>query len=150
MGSASQLSFLTDDYMERKAQRRANAICAVRFLVVIGGIGSAFTLSERAARDLDMKFSAIDEQYVNEARRIDQVRNMQEKQQRMAHQAELTASLLEKVPRRYVLAEITNLKPDPVSLLDLSLESRVRTKAASPNAVQMTAYEQKKAAREAN
>ena len=53
MGSPNQLSFLPDDYLERKAARRTNAICAVLFLLVIGGVGSAFTISENATKTID-------------------------------------------------------------------------------------------------
>jgi Tfp pilus assembly protein PilN len=72
---------------------------------------------------------------------------MQEKQKRMARQAELTASLLEKVPRSFILAEITNNMPAGLSLLDLNLESKERPKPVAPNAPK-TAYELQKAARE--
>ena len=34
MGAPNELSFLPDDYLERKARRRANAICAVLFFIV--------------------------------------------------------------------------------------------------------------------
>jgi Tfp pilus assembly protein PilN len=66
----------------------------------------------------------------------------------MAHQAEVTASLLERVPRSYLLAEFTNSMPAGVSLIDLSLESRIRS-APAPTAAGKTAFEQKKAELEA-
>src|SRR5437773_2504607 len=128
MGSPNQLSFLPDDYLERKAQRRTNAICAVIFCVVIGGVAATFTLSEKATKTIDSEYASVDAQYVNEAKRIEQVRQMHEKQQRMAHQAELTASLLERVPRSFILAELTNSLPGGVSLLDFQMESRLRQK----------------------
>src|SRR5882762_10268764 len=149
MGSPNQLSFLPDDYLERKAARRTNAICAVLFLLVIGGVGSAFTISENATKAIDKQYSKIEENYVNEAKRIDQVRQMHEKQQRMAHQAELTASLLEKVPRSHILAEITNCLAPGVSLIEFNMESRQKVKAGSNNNASLTAYEIKKMAREA-
>jgi Fimbrial assembly protein (PilN) len=147
MGSPNQLSFLPDDYLERKAQRRTNAVCAILFLLVIGGVGSAFTLSENATKAIDKQWSKIEEQYVNEAKRIEQVKQMHAKQQRMAHQAELTASLLEKVPRSHLLAEVTNCLAPGVSLLEFSMESKVRQRA-SGGEKPMTAYEMKKAQRE--
>src|SRR2546428_391279 len=61
MGSPNQLSFLPDDYLERKAQRRTNAVCAVLFLVVIGGVGTAFTMSENATKIIDKQYSKIEE-----------------------------------------------------------------------------------------
>jgi len=148
MGSPNQLSFLPDDYLERKAARRTNAICAVLFLLVIGGVGSAFTISENATKTIDKQYNKIEEQYVSEAKRIQQVRQMHEKQQRMARQAEVTASLLEKVRRSDILAEITNCMSPGVSLMEFSLESRAKQAAGSANAPALTAYEQKKLARE--
>ena len=43
---------------------------------------------------------------------IEQFQQLQEKQRKMAQQAELTGSLLEKVPRSFLLAEITNAHAD--------------------------------------
>jgi hypothetical protein len=149
MGSPNQLSFLPDDYLERKAARRTNAICAVLFLLVIGGVGSLFTISENATKAIDKQYNKIEEQYVSEARRIEQVRQMHEKQQRMARQAELTASLLERVRRSDILAEVTNCMSPGISLLEFNMDSKPRQKKGAENAQAMTAYEQKKMAREA-
>ena len=148
MGSPNQLSFLPDDYLERKAARRTNAICAVLFLLVIGGVGSAFTISENATKAIDKQYNKIEEQYVSEAKRIEQVRQMHEKQQRMARQAELTASLLEKVRRSDILAEVTNCMSPGVSLLEFTLESRPKAVAGAAAQPTLTAYEMKKLARE--
>ncbi len=124
MKSPNELSFLPDDYLERKAQRRTNAICATLFLVVMVAIGSAFTFTERSMRDAEKEHNTVERKFTEAAKRIEQVQQMQEKQRTMAMQAELTASLLEKVPRSFLLAEITNAMPPGVTLLDLSLESR--------------------------
>lgn len=148
MGSPNQLSFLPDDYLERKAARRTNAICAVIFLVVIGGVGSFFTISENATKAIDKQYNKIEEQYVGEAKRIEQVRQMHEKQQRMARQAELTASLLEKVRRSDILAEVTNCMSPGVSLMEFTLESKPKQTGSSGPAPALTAYEMKKLARE--
>lgn len=146
MASANQLSFLPDDYLERKAQRRTNAICATLFIVVMVGICSAFTLSEKATRQQDQEYAAVQQQYLNEAKRIGQVSQMQQKQKHMARQAELTRSLMEGVPRSRILAEITDALPAGVSLLDFTLDSKLRAKpvVAAPK----TAYELKKAAKQ--
>jgi Tfp pilus assembly protein PilN len=148
MASPNELSFLPDGYTEGKAQRRMNALCAILFLLVMAGVGSAFFLSEQATKKVDSEFARIDDQYLSEAKRLDQVKQMQEKQRRMAQQAELTASLLERIPRSFILAEVTNSLPAGTALLDINLESKSRAKAASKDGPK-TAYEQKKAAREA-
>jgi Tfp pilus assembly protein PilN len=130
MGAPNELSFLPDDYLERKARRRTNAICAVLFCIVMGAIGSAFWVSEKSMREIDGQYAQVQQQYTEAAKRIDQVTQMQEKQRTMAHQAELTASLLEKVPRSFVLAELTNAIPTGLSLLDFQLNAQVRSAPA--------------------
>ena len=141
MVAPNELSFLPDDYLERKARRRTNAICAILFCVVITAIAGAFTVTEKSMREIEMQYATVEQQYTDAAKRIEQVQQMQEKQRTMAHQAELTASLLEKVPRSFLLAEITNGMPEGVSLLDFNLDAHVVTNAAAPK----TAFEIRKA-----
>jgi hypothetical protein len=120
----------------------------VLFLLVMGGVGSAFTLSERATRRIDAEYSAVEQQCIAEAKHIEQMRQMEDKQRRMAHQAEMTASLLEKLPRSNLLAAITNCcDASAVSLLDLTLDSKERQKPVAKTEAPKTAYEQKKAAK---
>ena len=127
MAAPNELSFLPDDYLERKARRRTNAICAVLFCVVISAIGGAFTVTERSMREIEEQYTKVQDQYNNAAKRIEQVQQMQDKQRKMAQQAELTAGLLEKVPRSFILAELTNGIPEGVSLLDFRLDSVIQS-----------------------
>ena len=131
MGAPNELSFLPDDYLERKARRRTNTICAILFCIVIGAIASAFWVTEKGMREIEGQAAAVDQQYTEAAKKIEQFQQLQEKQRTMAHQAELTSSLLEKVPRSFILAEITNGMPEGVSLLDFMMESRVITVTAA-------------------
>jgi Tfp pilus assembly protein PilN len=141
----NQLSFLPDDYLERKAQRRSNALCAGLFLVVMLAMGSAFALTERSLRGIEGDYARVDKEFNEAAARIKQVQEMQDKQRRMAYQADLTASLLEKVPRSYLVAEITNAMPPGVSLLDMALDSKVKSVAQGEQ--QTAAFQKKKPAK---
>jgi Tfp pilus assembly protein PilN len=143
MGAPNELSFLPDDYLERKARRRTNTICAILFCVVLGSIGSAFWVTEKSMREIEAQAALVNGQYTEAAKKIEQFQRLQEKQQMMARQAELTSSLLEKVPRSFVLAELTNGMPDGVSLLDMKLESRVI--ASTGSGAPKTAFELRKA-----
>jgi Tfp pilus assembly protein PilN len=127
MAAPNELSFLPDDYLERKARRRTNAICAVLFCVVISAIGGAFTVTEKSMREIQNQYDNVQQEYTDAAKRIEQVQQMQDKQRKMAQQAELTAGLLEKVPRSFILAELTNGIPTGVSLLDFRMDSMVQT-----------------------
>jgi Tfp pilus assembly protein PilN len=143
MASPNQLSFLPEDYMEKKLRRRTNAILGTLFLIVVSAIGGTLFWKEQMTRELMKQKSALDSKMGDAARPIEQFKAMQDKQRMLAHQAELTASLLERVPRSYLLAEITNGIPGGVSLLDFQMDSRIRVQptAAAPK----TAFEQRKA-----
>jgi Tfp pilus assembly protein PilN len=143
--SPNQLSFLPDDYLERKAQRRTNVVCAILFLMVTVAIGVAFTHIERTLKQARKTNDDVSRQHADAARPIQQFQQLQDKQRTMAQQAELTSSLLEKVPRTYLLAEITNAMPAGLSLLDLAMESKARANVAPAVPAAKTAFEQKKA-----
>jgi Tfp pilus assembly protein PilN len=132
MSAPNELSFLPDDYLERKRQRRTNVICATLFAAVMGTIGTTFSFSERSLRSVERQHMLIDAEYTDAAKRIEQVQQLLTKQRTMARQAEITAALLEKVPRSNVLAEITNGLPSGVSLTDFVLESKKRQPATPP------------------
>jgi Tfp pilus assembly protein PilN len=127
MSSPNQLSFLPDDYLETKRQRRTNVICAALFLAIMSGIGVGFTTVEKSLRQAEKEHDDVVKEYADAATKIQQQKQMQEKHQRLNAQAELTASLVEKVPRSRLLAELTNAKPAGVTFKDVVLDSKVRT-----------------------
>jgi Tfp pilus assembly protein PilN len=145
MSAPNQLSFLPDDYLERKARRRANILCGVLAVIVLGIIVSAFQYMEKITKAVDAKYAAVEQQYTDAARRIEKVNQMRAQQQQVVRRAELAASLVEKVPRSNILAEFTNSLPPGLSLLNLAMESKERAGAAPPA---MSAFEQKRAALE--
>jgi hypothetical protein len=147
MSSPNQLSFLPDDYLETKRQRRTNVVCAVLFLGMMGAIGTAFSVIEKSLREVEKQHQEVNRHYAEAAKSIEQVKQMQDKQRKMGQQAELASSLLEKVPRSFLLAEVTNAMPAGVSLMDVRLESKIRQSAASTGG--KSQFELKKAAAEA-
>jgi hypothetical protein len=145
MSAPNQLSFLPDDYLERKARRRANILCGVLAVIVLGVIVSAFQYMEKITKAVEVKYTAVEQQYTDAARRIEKVNQMRAQQQQVVRRAELAASLVEKVPRSNILAEFVQAMPPGLSLLNLAMESRERAGSVPPS---MTAFEQKKAALE--
>jgi Tfp pilus assembly protein PilN len=132
MSTVNPLSFLPDNYLVNKSRRRANLICAGLFLIVVVAIGAAYALTNRSLHNIEREHDAVQRQYADAANRIEQVKQLEQKQQIISRQAELAASLLEKVPRSNLLAEITNALPPGVSLVDLSLASRDRPAPPPP------------------
>jgi hypothetical protein len=148
MSSPNQLSFLPDDYLETKRQRRTNVICAGLFLAIMSGIGVGFTSVEKSLRAAEREHDEVVKEYADAATKISQQKQMQEKHQRLNAQAELTASLVEKVPRSRLLAELTNAKPAGVSFKDVSLDSKLRSGGGGGGAPK-NQFEAKRAAMEA-
>jgi hypothetical protein len=130
MSAPNQLSFLPDDYLARKAIRRTNVIFAILFLLTVGAAGAAFTYAKKGVKVAREANEIARNDKAQAARPIEQFQKLQEKQRTMAMQAELTSSLIEKVPRSFLLAEMTNSLPTGVSLVDLVLDSRKKTTAA--------------------
>ena len=132
MSAPNELSFLPEDYLEQKYTRRANALCILLFLMTGGAIATGWSWMRGSNTRIENTFAEVDAKYSDAARKIEQVKKMHEKQREVVHHAELAASLVEKVPRSNVLAEITNSLPTGVSLLDLSMHSSLRQGADEP------------------
>src|SRR3954469_2405405 len=142
----NQLSFLPEDYLERKARRRANILCGGLFALCIGAGGGTFWMNEKLNARVDARYADVEAQYSQAAAQIARVSQMHDKQKKIVQHAELAAALVERVPRSNILAEFTNALPPGASLLDLVMESKPRQ--APPAAPGTTAFEQKKAALE--
>jgi Tfp pilus assembly protein PilN len=147
MSAPNQLSFLPEDYLETKRQRRTNVICTVLFVLIMTGIVATRLVIEKSLHLAETENADVCKQSAEAATRIEQDRQLQEKQLKMNNQAELTASLLEKVPRSVLLAELTNAKPLGVSFLDLTLDSKLKQGGAQAQAGK-TQFEMKRAAAE--
>jgi Tfp pilus assembly protein PilN len=147
MSAPNELSFLPEDYLEQKYTRRANVVCVLLFLLTGGGIAAGWNWMRGSNTRIEATFAEVDAKYTDAARKIEQVKKMHEKQRDVVHHAELAASLVEKVPRSNILAEITNALPTGVSLLDLSMRSQLRQGgSASTAAPAANSFAQHKAA----
>jgi len=129
------LNFLPDDYMHRRRVRRANIICA---LVAVGGlllVGVAVGLTAVRAIGMAATRDAVDRQYEKASRRIKDLQQLEERKTGLLHKAELSATLLERVPRSHILGRLTNHLPTETSLTSLSMEPQeMRVEKPAPKA----------------
>lgn len=119
--AAGGLDFLPGGYTERRRRRRSDAVMLALLVMVVGVVAATWNFSERALAAAEAEFREVDARYTEAARRIEQVKQMRLKQKTVADRMELTASLLEKMPRSNLLAELTNALPHGVSLTDCEL-----------------------------
>lgn len=125
---SDKMSFLPEDFVERRVEQRTNLLCLSLFIVVLCGIVGAQTLKTRQRSEVRKQHDEVNTAYAEAAKRIEQLEDLQQRREQMLRKAQVTATLLEPVPRSFLLADLVNRMPAALSLLELSLT----TKAAAP------------------
>lgn len=129
----SNASFLPEDYLAQKAERRTNIISLTLFGVVMIAVVGAFFVTNRQVRTIRQLQESINRQYQEAAVKIDEMKELDKQKEEMYHKAELAAALVERVPRSILLAELINRMPERLALLEFDLKSeRIRTVAPPP------------------
>lgn len=129
----STINLLPRDYLKRRQQRRADVLLLVLFGVVMLGVISATILSERSWRHTVSVAERVDQSYVEAARLIAQLEQLEMEKKNMLRKAEQTASLMEKVPRSYLLAAVTEAMPPDARLTSFHLTvDKVEQPSAPP------------------
>lgn len=129
---ADNQSFLPEDYLEKRAQRRTNFFSLTLFVIVMAGVVGAFYVTDQQRRDVRKMQQTVNEQFEVAARQLDQFEKLQAQREQMVRKAQVTGTLLERVPRSVLLAELINSMPPNLSLLDLKVDTKVITRAPRP------------------
>ena len=120
---SNHASFLPEDYIAQKAERRTNLISLVLFAIVMLGILLAFLFTNQRASQVKKEQRAINARYESAAEQIQGLGALEDQKSEMMQKAALAAALVERVPRSILLAEIINRMPDRLSLLEFELKS---------------------------
>ena len=118
------MSFLPEDYIERRIESRTNVVCLGLFGLVLIGVVGAYVVTYRQQVSLRRQRQEVNTEYTDAARRIEQLDQLHQRKQRMLQKARVTATLLEPVPRSFLLAELINRMPHTLSLLELKMTSK--------------------------
>jgi len=120
----SLVNLLPDDYVARQAQRRANLLCSVLFGVVMAGVVGAALVSEHGyARTREVR-EQVNQSYADAAKLLEQLQTLEVKKKKLLGKASGTTNLLERVPRSYLLATVTNALPEGGSLTKFALTGK--------------------------
>jgi len=117
-------SFLPEDYIERKTASRATIIGLTLFGVVMFGVVGAFLVTNRRWSAITFEQKRIEVEFQQEKLKIDQLKSLEAQRAVMMAKAEITAALIEKVPRSILLAELITRMPRDITLLELELKSK--------------------------
>jgi hypothetical protein len=140
-----EVSFLPDDYFERKIHRRTMWTAAAVVAIVAVAMALCLLHGRNNLRDAERSHANILRHYQDAGARFKRLCLQNEDQRKLIQHAALTTALIERVPRSNVLAELINRMPGGASLVDVVLESHARQEAAAPL---LTAFDMKKAALE--
>lgn len=128
---ASGGSFLPDEYIRRRNDRRNAAISLALFVVVMGGVFGAFVVTNRQWETVRQEQAAVAAEFATEQEKIKQLQALEDQKQDMLERAVVATAVIERVPRSILLAEIINRLPDKSMLIDVGMTSkRINEKSA--------------------
>ena len=120
----SKGSFLPEDYLARKSERRTNIFAVTMFTVVMFGVIGAFFVTNRQWNDVHLHQRTVNVQFAQAAENIKQLEELEEQKAELLEKADLTTTLVEPINRSVLLAEIINRAPARTTILEIELESK--------------------------
>ncbi|QNN22439.1 PilN domain-containing protein [Planctomycetales bacterium ZRK34] len=145
MNHDDKLSFLPEDYVQRRIERRTNLICLTLFAVVLTGIIGAWTVTKRHKDEVAKQLQAMRVSYTDAAKRLEQLDELQKRKQQMLRKAHVTRMLIEPVPRTFLLADLINRMPKSLSLFEFELHSKMQRPTVHVNKAKSALANQAKA-----
>jgi len=130
-GGALGGGFLPEDYVQRKAEGRANIIGLTLFCAVMGTVVAAFFVTNRSWKTVHDEREAIAVQYTAAEPEIELLIKLEERKEQMLQKAEIVTALIEPVPRSILMAELVTRMPEDMTLLTVDLQGR-RVADAAP------------------
>lgn len=125
-------SFLPEDYLAQRAERRTNVISLTLFAVVMSGVFMAFLVTNRKWAQVKTAQESMNAQYQDAAVKIEQFNQLQSQKEQMLTKASLAETLVERVPRSILLAELINRMPARLSVLKFEMKSEELKRAKVP------------------
>jgi Tfp pilus assembly protein PilN len=116
------INLLPQEYVQERGQRRTNGLIAILFGIVSVSIGGAAVISERHLRHTREVCQRINTAYADAAKLIDEVHQLEAQKHRMLQKARMSAALMERLPRSYVLAMLTNALPTGAAVTSIGLD----------------------------
>ena len=116
-------SFLPEDYLTQKAERRTNVVCLALFAVVMIAVIGAFFVTNRQATQVKQQQEDLNSKYQQAGIQIQELTQLEQQRMEMLNKAELAAALVERVPRSILIAEMINRMPERLALLEFEMKS---------------------------
>ncbi len=127
----SIVNLLPPNYRRQQSRRRIDAIYLLLFSVVMICVVAAGWTSRKSADNLRRINEDVTQAYRRAGESITEVQQLESRKKQVQEKARMAAELLERVPRSYLLATLTNALPDGANLIKISMKSSQPKPAAS-------------------
>ena len=125
----SLINLLPEDYTQRRAARRTNAIALVMFAVVMAGMLAGVSFNQKRVNSTQEVLTHVTGEYQNAAKLIEKLNQLDKTKKTAQEKTKMTGELVERQPRSYILALVTNALPETACVVSLKLYS---TKEKAP------------------
>ena len=129
---AENMSFLPEDYLEKKIARRTNVIFISLFALVLLAVLATFFVGQRQGAGLRQELAGKNAEFENMRRQFEQIEALNAEKQKMKQMANVTATLKDNVLKSMVFAELINSMPATLRLTELDLQTKALKDAAPP------------------
>jgi len=126
-------SFLPQDYIARKSDAKANIFLLSFFAIVMGAVVLAFFVTYEQKVELRQHLVSVSAKYNAEAKKIEQLKQLETQRAQIMEKAQVTAALVERVPRWAVNQEIALRMAPTMRLHEFKIKS-TRTDPTPPPA----------------
>jgi len=117
-------SFLPQDYINDRTDARANILTLTLFAITMAGVVGAFFVTNRHWQSLRQQQLEVNAEYELEGKKISQLKELDTQRSAIMEKAEITAALVEKLPRWAVLGEVTLRMPKSMRLDQFLIKSQ--------------------------
>lgn len=129
---AENMSFLPEDYLDKKIARRTNVIFISLFAVVLTALVATEFVGRRQDAQQREELRSRHAEFEQMRRQFEQIEALNAEKQRMKQMANVTATLKDNVLKSMVFAELINNMPATLRLTDLDLKTKAAKDGAPP------------------
>src|SRR6476620_2288022 len=128
----ANMNFLPEDYVQKRQAARAAVVFIGLLLVVVGGIVGAYLYTQWQMKAVFDKHDSVNRAFEDASKKIEEAKELEKQKARMVAKAEITATLMERVRRSSLLAELVKLKPGKMNFLGMELKTKEVQAAQGP------------------
>lgn len=129
---AENMSFLPEDYLEKKIARRTNIVFVALFsMMLITVLGADFVSRQQSVKIRD-ELSAKNQQFEQMRKQFEEIESLEAEKRRMQQMANVTATLKDNVLKSNVFSELINNMPSTLRLDRLKLETKADKTRTAP------------------